>query len=232
MVINNKFTLLSVLALHVAAIYALVQFVHVKKAEPVMLQPMVLAMGAQIPESPVQPVPQAQPQIRPKPKTRSETKASARNAPREVARDQPERAAPSQSTMAVAAASEQAIEQQSVTSGSAAAPAGQAGQAAEVRTQPESVAPSFHANYLNNPRPPYPPGSLALAEEGTVLLRVQVSREGEAAEVALARSSGFPRLDAAALSTVKRWRFVPARLGSEAVAGTVLVPVNFSIKKV
>lgn len=229
MLINNKFTLLGVLALHGAAIYGLAQFALVKaKAEPVMLQPMVLAMGEKAAEPQVQPAPQ--PQARPKVKTPPVARVAPRKTPREVLRAQPDSTAPSQASLTVARSSEQAAEQP-VAAGTAAPAAGQAGQATESRPQPESVAPSFHANYLNNPRPPYPPSSLALAEEGTVLLRVQVSREGEAADVALARSSGYPRLDAAALSTVKRWRFVPARLGNEAVAGTVLVPVNFSIKK-
>ena len=38
------------------------------------------------------------------------------------------------------------------------------------------------------------------------------------------------RLDRAALSAVKRWRFVPARRGSEAVAGRVIVPIHFNLK--
>ena len=53
---------------------------------------------------------------------------------------------------------------------------------------------------------------------------------GAALEVLLHASSGSERLDASALDTVRRWKFVPARLGSEAVAATVLVPIAFSLK--
>jgi protein TonB len=88
--------------------------------------------------------------------------------------------------------------------------------------------PRYDAEYLSNPKPPYPPMSDKLREEGTVILRVHVLPEGTAGEVEIKRSSGFTRLDEAARATVHaRWRFVPARRGSEAVGAWVLVPINF-----
>jgi protein TonB len=63
-----------------------------------------------------------------------------------------------------------------------------------------------------------------------VLLRVQVDERGLAREVELHTSSGHPRLDTIALQTVRRWKFVPARLGEQKVAATVLVPIVFSLK--
>jgi protein TonB len=95
---------------------------------------------------------------------------------------------------------------------------------------PVASQPRFDANYLDNPKPPYPPLSRKLNEEGKVVLRVKVDAEGHAVDVQLQAGSGFDRLDNAALSTVRRWKFVPARLGSEAVAATVLVPIVFSLK--
>ena len=42
------------------------------------------------------------------------------------------------------------------------------------------------------------------------------------------RSSGYPRLDEAAVAVVRdRWRFVPARRGEEALAAWVRVPISF-----
>ncbi|MEN9559312.1 MAG: hypothetical protein RLZZ502_523, partial [Pseudomonadota bacterium] len=67
-------------------------------------------------------------------------------------------------------------------------------------------------------------------EEGKVLLRVYVDREGQAQQVEIKESSGFERLDKAARETVRRWRFIPAKLGNEAVAAWVLVPINFSLR--
>jgi protein TonB len=42
--------------------------------------------------------------------------------------------------------------------------------------------------------------------------------------------AAHPRLDDSALATVRRWKFVPARLGHEAVAAWVLVPIAFTLK--
>ena len=90
--------------------------------------------------------------------------------------------------------------------------------------------PRFDANYLDNPKPPYPSLSRKLNEQGRVLLRVNVAADGNATEVQLHTSSGHPRLDDSALATVRRWKFVPARLGQEAVAAWVLVPIAFTLK--
>jgi protein TonB len=87
----------------------------------------------------------------------------------------------------------------------------------------------FDANYLSNPKPPYPSASRRLSEAGTVYLRVHVSAEGHAHKVELKTSSGFPRLDQSALETVAQWRFVPAKRGNTAVTSWVVVPIVFSL---
>ena len=84
-------------------------------------------------------------------------------------------------------------------------------------------------NYLRNPPPKYPAESRKLREEGVVLLKVSVTPEGRAANVQLQRSSGFSRLDQAALNAVRRWEFNPARVGLTAVACAVEVPVRFGL---
>ncbi len=90
--------------------------------------------------------------------------------------------------------------------------------------------PSFNAAYLNNPAPSYPSLSRRLGEEGRVLLRVQVMEDGTAGSVELQAGSGSSRLDQAALEAVKKWRFVPAKRGEQAVSASVVVPVRFSIE--
>lgn len=92
------------------------------------------------------------------------------------------------------------------------------------------VAARFDADYLHNPKPAYPAISRRNGEEGKVLLKVRVSPQGAALEVAVSRSSGFSRLDTAALDAVTRWRFVPARRGDEAVESSVIVPVTFALE--
>ncbi|QTQ36011.1 Periplasmic biopolymer transport protein linking inner and outer membranes [Aromatoleum petrolei] len=95
---------------------------------------------------------------------------------------------------------------------------------------PAVIAARFDAAYLNNPAPAYPPLSRRMREEGKVMLRVQVTAEGLPAQVDLAESSGFARLDAAAREAVQRWRFVPAKQGAQPVAAAVIVPIVFKLE--
>lgn len=92
------------------------------------------------------------------------------------------------------------------------------------------TAARFDANYLSHPVS-YPPLSRRLGEEGRVVLRVEVSAEGKPVQVVLKDSSGFERLDQAALDTVSRWQFSPAQQGGRAVASKVDVPILFKLKR-
>lgn len=62
------------------------------------------------------------------------------------------------------------------------------------------------------------------------MLRVFVDTEGRAGQIEIETGSGFARLDRAAREAVGRWKFVPARRGSETVGAWVLVPVVFSLR--
>lgn len=92
--------------------------------------------------------------------------------------------------------------------------------------------PRFNADYLDNPKPPYPGLSRRMGEEGEVQLRVHVDANGTAQQVEIYRSSGFPRLDQTALDTVRQWRFVPARQGEQTVPAWIIVPIRFSLDSV
>jgi len=91
--------------------------------------------------------------------------------------------------------------------------------------------PQFNADYLSNPAPDYPRISREMKEQGLVQLRVFVGPDGRPQETQLHRSSGFDRLDQAALAAVRQWRFVPAKRGNEALSAWVIVPINFSLRK-
>lgn len=90
--------------------------------------------------------------------------------------------------------------------------------------------PRFGVAYLNNPAPRYPRLSRRKGEEGRVLLRVLVSDVGGAVEVNLEETSGSHRLDHAAITAVKKWRFIPARKNNQALSAYVLVPIKFSLE--
>jgi len=83
--------------------------------------------------------------------------------------------------------------------------------------------------YLSNPHPPYPAESRGAGEEGSVQLTVQVDARGRALSVTVERSSGFARLDRAAIEAVRRWRFRPATRAGMPVAASVTVPVRFRL---
>ncbi len=89
--------------------------------------------------------------------------------------------------------------------------------------------PKFGVAYLNNPRPDYPRLSQRAGEEGKVLMKVLVSAEGLPESVEVIKTSGFERLDKAAVTAVKQWRFEPARKGGKALSAYVNVPLSFSL---
>ena len=89
--------------------------------------------------------------------------------------------------------------------------------------------PRFDADYLRNPAPEYPAFSKRRGEEGRVLLRVKVGQDGVPRAILIHATSGFERLDNAALDTVRRWKFVPARVGDNAVEAWVIVPISFHL---
>ena len=70
----------------------------------------------------------------------------------------------------------------------------------------------------NGPLPDYPPASRRAKEEGVVSLTLCVDASGKVSKSELRKSSGFPRLDQAALDWVKNQRLNPAMQGKTAVA--------------
>ena len=100
---------------------------------------------------------------------------------------------------------------------------------ARAAAPPAITPPRFDAVYLHNPAPAYPRASRVAGHQGQTVLTVLVSEQGVAVNVQVERSSGFARLDEAALDAVKQWRFVPAKRGAEAIAEWVLVPITFRI---
>jgi protein TonB len=95
--------------------------------------------------------------------------------------------------------------------------------------EPPIEPPRYEMAYLNNPAPAYPPLARRAKEQGRVVLRVLVSASGMAQDVEVRSSSGFERLDRAAVEAVRRWRFAPARRGVETVAAWALVPILFQL---
>jgi protein TonB len=90
--------------------------------------------------------------------------------------------------------------------------------------------PSSDAAYLNNPRPSYPALSRRLGEQGKVVVRVLIGVDGKAQQAEIRSSSGYDRLDQAALATVRSWRYVPGTRGGVPEAMWFNVPINFVLE--
>lgn len=84
--------------------------------------------------------------------------------------------------------------------------------------------------YKENPPPEYPRLARLRGYEGTVMLDVLVTREGEAEQVNVIESSGYGILDEAAKEAVKEWRFHPGRRAGRAVDMRVAIPVTFRFR--
>lgn len=90
--------------------------------------------------------------------------------------------------------------------------------------------PSSSADYLDNPRPAYPALSRRLGEQGQVVVRVRVEADGSASRAEIQKSSGYERLDRAALQAVLHWRFVPGRRAGVPEAMWSDVPLSFVLE--
>ncbi|MDO8767886.1 MAG: TonB family protein [Burkholderiaceae bacterium] len=90
--------------------------------------------------------------------------------------------------------------------------------------------PSSDADYLSNPKPPYPPMSKRLGEQGKTVVRVLIGIDGLPQKAELRQSSGFERLDQSALATVMKWRYVPGKRGGVPETMWFNVPVSFVLE--
>jgi periplasmic protein TonB len=78
--------------------------------------------------------------------------------------------------------------------------------------------------------PVYPPGSRRDGEQGTGMYRVLVDEKGKPKDVQVLKSSGFPRLDEAAMAAIRKWAFKPAVQNSQPVQSWTRVQVAFRLE--
>lgn len=105
------------------------------------------------------------------------------------------------------------------------------------RTAPPPMAPppSARTPPRSDPKhplsqPEYPPTARRLGQEGTVVLLIFVQPDGKVGDVKIHKSSGFDKLDEAAVREAKRsWRFIPAKEGNNPVAEWGQFAVTFRL---
>ena len=92
------------------------------------------------------------------------------------------------------------------------------------------TAPSTQGKGARITQPEYPPASRRAGEAGTVQLRCYVQPDGRCSEITVVKSSGFPKLDEAAVKEVQRsWKFVPAKEDGKPVAAWHTFAVTFRL---
>lgn len=213
---RNLRIVLAVLLLHGGALWALQSGLLRKVAELVVPAEILVEMAAPEAAQPEKPapvpapvaarVPQARPITPPTPTTLAVQEAT-----------------PSTTELATVAASTTLATTHTAASPQASAPTVQAAPAA-------LVLPSSDADYLNNPRPPYPPMSKRLREQGKVVVRTLIGVDGTAQQAEIKQSSGFDRLDQAALATALRWRYVPGKRAGIAETMWFNLPFTFVLE--
>jgi protein TonB len=76
----------------------------------------------------------------------------------------------------------------------------------------------------------YPTLSKNRGESGRVVLQVEVNEEGQITSTQIHSSSGFERLDDAALAAVRNWRCTPQTRNGQPVRATALQPFKFELQ--
>ena len=92
---------------------------------------------------------------------------------------------------------------------------------------PPKILPSSAVGYLVEPKLAYPPASLELGESGMATLEVLVDEQGRVKDVSVNKSSGYPRLDRAAVTAMRSARFKPYVENGVPRSVRVLAPINF-----
>ena len=219
---RNAVIALMVLLLHIGLIWALQSGLLMRTAE-LLVPAEVLAQLIEPPVPKPEPAPVPPPRtVIPTPAVQKKTipkpavRPQAQPQPAAIADPAPSPNAPT-GNLAPAVLAPPAPE---VTAPSAPAPA----------ATPRVELPSSNADYLQNPKPAYPPLSKRLGEQGKVIVRVLIGADGVPQKAEIRQSSGFDRLDQAALNTALKWRYVPGKRGGVAEDMWFNVPINFVLE--
>ncbi len=201
-------SLLLVTGVHVGVLAAVVMSTSdpmpVEVIQPTIQGVIVMAEPEAVPPPPEPPPPPPPPEKKPEPKPKPKPKPVPKAPPSERAVKAPEPEPPPP----------QPVEKPAKPKPAAPAPV---------------LPPRADAGQLSNPAPTYPSLSRRLREEGTVVLEILILADGSVGEIKLKTSSGFKRLDDAAISAIKRWRYQPATQGGKAIDYWYEQPLEFNL---
>lgn len=219
-----------VLGLHAAALWALQTGLLRRAVETVVPAEILVELWSPTPPAPQpQPTPQAQATpARPVPRKPVAPPpvplavATPTPAPAEALLPTPQEATKivAPPPTAASGSEQKSLEKAPTTAATAPSPA----------PAPKVELPSSDADYLNNPKPAYPALSKRMGEQGRVVVRTLIGTDGRAQEAQVAQSSGFERLDQAALKAALQWRYVPGKRDGVPQAMWFNVPFTFQLQ--
>lgn len=113
----------------------------------------------------------------------------------------------------------------------AAPPTATVATAPEPAPPPPKFLPSSAVGYLIEPKLVFPTASQELGESGLVTLEVLVDVDGRAKDVQVTKSSGYPRLDRAAVTAMKAARFKPYIHNGVPLSIRAVAVLNFNLER-
>ncbi len=103
-------------------------------------------------------------------------------------------------------------------------------QPAQMPTGPVTLSSELSVSCPNMRKPTYPAISRRMGEEGDVVLRVEIDENGHVVSAAVVDSSGYSRIDDAAMAAVKEWQCNPQLRNGQPISAIALQRFNFGLQ--
>lgn len=199
--------------------------VQVAKAEQLVEETPPPEPEPEVEPPPPEPEPEIEPEVEPEIEPEPEPEPVVEKAPEPAPKPKPKPKPKPQPKP-------QPVEQPKVEAAPSGATEGeQVTQAPTAGPAPDEPVFMTSVEYLGKPpAPKYPSDSLRRREQGRVLVMVQISPQGNVEKAWIDTSSGYRRLDNAALETARKARFKPAMRNGKAVTGQARIPYDFEVK--
>lgn len=101
---------------------------------------------------------------------------------------------------------------------------------AQMQTGPVTLTSELAVSCPELNAPAYPPISRRMGEEGKLVLRVELDENGRVDNADVINSSGYARLDDAAMTAVKSWQCKPPLRDGKPARAIALQPFNFVLQ--
>ncbi|MDC8446532.1 MAG: energy transducer TonB [Nitrosomonas sp.] len=174
------------------------------------------------------PEPQAQPEVKPEPvpvKLQPIQKPEPKPKVRQLVTKAPEAPQPQPVVMPDPDPEPEPVEEKSLP-----VPAAEVPTKPQMPAGPVTLSSELSVSCPSLTAPTYPAISRRMGEEGKLVLRVELDEDGRIDDARVIDSSGYDRLDKAALEAVRSWRCRPSIRDGQPVRAVALQPFNFVLQ--